>query len=205
MQTKVTLNQVYSALSGEQPTPSAENSERSRKRRKLDLEPSTCSPAKAINFAFVGSVIAIVWTSLPFHLLVDESRLGAMDEIRDANTSFIAPLLSAGLKRKCGELGRGIPRSWPRDILAASALRLQYALSVCTSLNFHPARDTKVESRMLKLLESPNVLPELQIEIVNQSQSLEKHALTDLPFRAGHFLLVLLWGRSRMLKHSSKG
>lgn len=187
-QTKSTLKRVCSGPSREQSTLGAGDSERSRKRRKLDLEPSTCSPANAIHFAFLCSVIAIVWTSLPFRTLVDEARSEAISEIRDANMNVIVPLLSAGLKRKRDEGGRNTSRSWSCDVVTASALRLQYALSVCTWVNCHPAHDTKMESRMLKLLESPNVLPELKIEIVNQTFSLGKQVLTDLPFRAAHFL-----------------
>jgi hypothetical protein len=172
VQTKSTLERVCSGHSGEQFTPHAENSERSHKRRKLDLEPSTCSPGENTNCAFVCSIIAIIWTSLPFRSLVDESRSEAVNAIRDANTSVIGPLIAAGLKRKRSEQGRSTSRSWSRDVVLSSALRLQYALSVCTSLNCHPAPDTKVESRMLKLLELSDVLPELKIEIVNHSFSL---------------------------------
>lgn len=168
VQMKRRLEQVCSGPPGEQFTPGAENSEHRRKRRRLNLEPSACSPAEAMNFAFVCGVMTIVWTSLPFHSLVDESRLEAVNEIRDANTNLITPLLSLGLKRKRVEQGKSTSRSWSCDVITSSALRLQYALSVCTSLNCHPAHDAKVESRMLKLLESADVLPELKIEIVNQ-------------------------------------
>lgn len=181
IQTKNTLKQVCSELFGEQLVSGAEISERSLKRRKLDLAPSTCSPAKAVHFAFVCSIIVIVWTSLPFHSLIDESRFEAVNEIRDVNTNVITPLLSAGLKRNRDEQGRSISRSWSRDVVASSALRLQYALSICTALNYHPAHDTKMESRMFKLLDSSDVLPELKIEIVNRYFSLVEHVLTELP------------------------
>ena len=167
--TKGTLKQVCSDPSGEQYTPGEDNTEQSHKRRKLD--PPTFSPAKAVKFAFVCRMVAIIWTSLPFHLLVDESRLEAVNEIQDVNPSVIGPLLAVGLKRKRDEQG-STSQSWSRDVIVSSALRLEYVLSSCTSLNYHPARDPKTESRMLRLLELSDVLPELKIEIVNHCFSL---------------------------------
>jgi len=167
-QTRNTLERVYFGTPEQQFTPDAENSDRPRKRRKLDLEPLLCSPAKATSFSLVCRIISIVWVSLPLHSLEDESRLEAANEIRDANARFIIPLLSAGLKGKYDEGERGAYGSWARDIITSSVLRLQYALSACASLNFRPVCDTKMESRMLRLLETPDVLPELKIEIVNK-------------------------------------
>ena len=178
-QTKNALKQTYSGISGQPFSPGVENSGRSRKRRKLDFEPSTCSPAKAVNFAFVCSVIAIVWPSLPLHSLVNKSRLEAVNEIKDVDTDIISPLLSVGLKRKRNE-EEGAYRSWPWDIITSSALRLRHALSTCTSLDFQPMRDAKADSRMLRLLESSYVLPELKLEIVNHTFLLLKHALKIL-------------------------
>lgn len=180
-QTKSTLTLICSGSSGGQNTPGAENSERPRKQRKLDLEPSACSPAKAIKFALVCSVIAIAWTSLPFHSLVDESRSEAVNGVRGVDMSIITPLLSAGLKRKRDEQGKSIPRSWSRDVVMSSVLRLQYVLSMCASLDYHPTHDTKMGSRMLKFLESSDVLPELKIEIVNHHPSPRNMLLLTCP------------------------
>jgi hypothetical protein len=196
-QTRSTLGRAYSGISGQQSSPGAEKSARSRKRREPDLESSICSPAKAINFAFVCSVIAIVWPSLPLHSLVDESRLEALNEIKDVDKDIIVPILSTGLKRKRNEEGSA-SRSWSWDVITSSALRLRYALSVCTSLNFQPIHDTKTESRMLRLLESSDVLPELKLEIVKHPFLLVKHALTAFTSRAGHSSRALHWGRSGM-------
>jgi len=168
-QTKGLLEQVYSEPPRQQDIPDSECPKRSRKRQKLDPESTRYSSVKAINFAFVCSIIAIAWSSLPVHSLTDESRSEAVNEIQGVDTSVIALLLSAGLKRKRDEEGWSASRSWSRDIITSSALRLRYALSVCTPLSFQPARDTKTESRMLKLLESSDVLPELKIEIVNHA------------------------------------
>jgi hypothetical protein len=187
-QTRSALEKVYSGPSGQQSTPRAEGSERSRKRQKLDLDPSTRPPSEAIRFAFVCKVIAIVWPSLPFHSLTDEFRLEAVNEIQGVGTSVIAPLLSAELKRKRDVEWGSASRLWSRDVITSSALGLQYALSVCTPLNFRPVHDIKMESRMLRLLESPDVLQELKIEIVNRTLLLGKHTLTDLHSRADHFL-----------------
>ncbi|KAF9647481.1 hypothetical protein BDM02DRAFT_3187912 [Thelephora ganbajun] len=164
-QTKSTLERAYSKLSRQRDIPDSESSKHSHKRRKLDPESTMCSPVKAIDFAFVCNVITIVWPSLPIHSLMDESRSEAVNEIQGVNTSVVTPVLSVGLKLERDEEGGSASRSWSRDIIASSALRLQYALSVCIPLNFQPAYDTKMESRMLSLLESSNVLPELKIEI----------------------------------------
>ena len=174
-QTRNTLERVYFGTSEQQFTLNAENSDRPRKRRKLDLELLSCSPAKATSFSLVCRIIEIVWVSLPFHSLEDESRLEAANEIQDTNARFIAPLLSAGLKRKCSEGDKGAHGSWARDLITSSILRLQYALSACTSLNFQPACNTRMESRMARLLEVPDVLPELKVEIVNKKISAEMH------------------------------
>ena len=165
-QTKSALERVNSGPSGQQSIPDTENSKRSRKRRKLDSESTTCLPAKAINFTFVCSAIAIVWPSLPIHSLADESRSEAVNQIQGVNANIIVPLLSTGLKRERDGEGGDPSRSWSRDIITSSALRLQYALSTCTTFGFQPSHDIKTESRMLRLLESPDVLPELKIEIV---------------------------------------
>lgn len=167
-QTKGLLERICSEPPRQQDIPDSESPKRSRKRRKLDPEPTRYSPVKAINFAYVCSVIAIAWSSLPVHSLTDESRSEAVNGIQGVNTSVITPLLSAGLKRERGE-GWGASQLWSRDIITSSALRLRYTLSVCTPLSFRPAHDTKMESRMLKLLESSDVLPELKIEIVNHT------------------------------------
>ena len=179
--TKGKLKQACSEPSGEQFIPGEDSSEQSRKRRRLDLDPSTCSPAGAINFSFVGGIVAIIWTSLPFHSLVDESRLEAANEIQDVNPSVIGPLLAVGLKRKRDEQGRSTSRSWSRDVIVSSALKLEYALSSSTSLNYHPTHDPKIESRMLRLLELSDVLPELKIEIVNHRFSLGTTYLLTCP------------------------
>ena len=163
-QTKGVLERVYFEHF-RQDIPDTESSKPSRKRRKLDSEPTTCSPVQAVNFAFVCNVIAIIWPSLPVHSLTDEPRSEALNEIKGVNTNVITPLLSVGLKREHSEEGDD-SRSWSRDIITSSALRLRYDLSICTPLNFRPAHDTKMESRMLRLLKS-DVLPELKIEIVN--------------------------------------
>ena len=186
-QTKDTLERVYPEPFGQQGILGTESSKHSRKRRKLDPEPTGCSPVQAINFAFVCSVAAIVWSSLPVHSLADGPRSEAVNEIQGVNTSIITPLLSAGLKRERDEEGGNGSRSWSRDIIMSSALRLQYDLSVCTSLSFQPAHDTRTESRMLRLLKSSGVLPELKIEIVSRIVFLQKHLLTDSPPRVGHF------------------
>ena len=165
-QTKSTLGHMHSVPSEQRFTRGPESLKQSRKRRKPDLEPSIHSPARAINFAFMCSIVAIVWPSLPLHSLADEPRLEALNEIRGVNTGVITPLLAAGLKRTRDEEGGSTSWLWSRDIITSSALRLQYALTVCTLLNFRPAHGRKVESRMLRLLELPDVLPELKIEIV---------------------------------------
>lgn len=176
-QTKNTLERVNSEPPSQQKIPDMESSKPSRKRRKLDPKSTICAPVKAINFAFVCNVVAIVWPSLPIHSLADEPRSEAVNEIQEVNANVIAPLLSAGPKRERDEEGGSASRSWSRDVTVSSALRLQYALSVCTPLSFQPARDTKAESKMLRLLESSDVLPELKIEIVSHPfLSAETHA-----------------------------
>jgi len=166
-QTKDALERARPEPFRGQDIPGAGSSECSRKRRKLDPKPTTCSPIRAINFAFACNIIVIVWSSLPIHSLADESRSGVLNEIQGVNTSVIDPLLTAGVKRERGEEGGSGPRSWPWDIITSSALRLQYALSVYTPLGFRPAHDAKTQSRMVKLLKAPDILPELKIEIVN--------------------------------------
>jgi len=166
-QTKETLERACSEHFRQQDIPDAVSSERSRKRRKLDPEPPTSSPIQAINFSFVCNIIAVVWSSLPIHSLTDESRSEVLNEIQGVNTSVIDPLLSAGVKRERVEEGGSGSRPWPRDIIMSSALRLQYSLSVCTPLGFHPTHDAKTESRMFRLLKAPDILPELKIEIVS--------------------------------------
>ena len=204
-QTKNALEHVCSELFGHQDIPGTGRSERSRKRRKLDPEPSACSPVQAINFAFACSIIAVVWSSLPIRSLTDESRLEAVSEIQGVNTSVIEPLLTAGVKWERSEEVGSASRSWSRDIVTSSALKLQYTLAVCTPLGFHPTHDAKVESRMFRLLKAPDVLPELKIEIVNTIVPLWKHLLTGLFPRAGHSLGAPHWEHSRMWRHSSKG
>lgn len=167
MQTKATLEQVHSEPF-QQDIPDIGNLKPPRKRRKLDLEPMKRPSALAVNFAFASSLIAVVWSSLPVHSLADDSRSEAMNEVQGVNESVIAPLLSAGFKRERDKEGGNASRSWSRDIVTSSALRLQYALSVCTPLSFRPAHDTKTQSRMLRLLKSSDVLPELKIEIVSR-------------------------------------
>jgi hypothetical protein len=166
-QTKSTLARMHSESSEQRFTRGPESSKRSRKRLKPDLDPSIHLPAGAINFAFICSIVAIVWPSLPFHSLADGPRLEALNEIQGVNVSVITPILAGGLKRTRDEEGGSIFQFWSRDIITSSALRLQYSLTVCTPLNFRPARGSKAESRMLRLLELPDVLPELKIEIVN--------------------------------------
>ena len=172
-QTKNALERVNSEHSKQQNISDTEGSKRSRKRRKLDPS-TTYSPIKATNFAFVCSAIAIIWPSLPIHSLADESRSEAVNQIRGTDANVITPLLSMGLKRERNEEGGSPSRSWSRDIITSSALRLQYALSTCTAFGFQPAHDIKTESRMLRLLESSDVLPELKIEIVNRTFFLRK-------------------------------
>ena len=174
-QTKNALKRVNSGHSRQQSIPDAGNPKRSRKRRKLDSESTMCSPVKAINFSFACSTIAIIWPSLPIHSLTDESRSEAVNQIQGVNTNVIAPLISMGLKREPDEEGGSPSRQWSRDIITSSALRLQYALSTCTAFGFQPAHDIKTESRMLRLLESSDVLPELKIEIVNLTFFLRKY------------------------------
>ena len=186
-QTKRTLERAYSQSFQRQDIPDVGSSKPSRKRRKLDSDPAACSPVEAINFAFVCSIITVVWSSLPVHSLADESRSGVANEVQGVDTSVIIPVLSAGLKRERDE-EESASRSWSRDIITSSALRMRYALSVCTPLGFQPALDTRTESRMLRLLKSSDVLPELKIEIVNRTLFPEKHLLIDLFPRAGHFL-----------------
>lgn len=186
-QTKSTLKSTYLRPSGQRLTTNMENSERSRKRQKLDFEFSACSSAMAVRFAFVSNVLAIVWPSLPIHSLTDKSRSGVLDEIQDVDTSVITPLLSARLKRDHSEEDSAF-RSWSQDIITCSALRLQYALSLCTSFNFHPMYSSKTESRMLRLLEPSGVLPELKIEIVTHAFFLRKNVLTGVVSRPGRSL-----------------
>lgn len=174
-QTKNALERVNSGYFRQKSIADAENSKPSRKRRKLDSESTMCSPVRAINFAFVCSTTAIVWPSLPIHSLTDESRSEAVNQIQGVNTNVIAPLISMGLKRERDEEGRSPSRPWSRDIITSSALRLQYTLSTCTAFGFQPAHDIKTESRMLRLLESSDVLPELKIEIVNLTFLLKKY------------------------------
>lgn len=185
-QTKSALERVNSESSRQRNTLGAETSKRLRKRRKLDLESTACSSVKAINFAFVCSVIAIIWPSLPIHSLPEESRSEAVNEIQGINTSIIRPSLSVGLKQEHNEEGGGVSRSWPRDIITCSVLRLQYALSTCPAFGFRSTYDNGMESRMLKLLEPSGVLPELKIEIVNRTLFWCK-TLTDFCPRGGHF------------------
>ena len=166
-QTKETLERACSEALGQQDVPGAGITERSRKRRKLDPESTTRSRVQAVNFTFACNIIAVVWSSLPIHSLADESRSQVVNEIQGVNTSVIDPLLFAGVKRELGEEGGSGSRSWPQDIVTSSALRLKYALSVCTPLGFHPPHDAKTESRMFRLLRTPDTLPELKIEIVN--------------------------------------
>lgn len=166
-QTKNTLERACPEPFRQQDIPGTGSSERSRKRRKLDLEPTIRSPIQAINFAFACNIIVVVWSSLPVHSLADESRSEVVNEIQRVNTSVIDPLLIAGVNRERGEEWGSGSRLWPQDIITSSALRLQYALSVCTPLGFHPAHDAKTESRMFRLLKAPDILPELKIEIVN--------------------------------------
>ena len=167
MQTKDTLERACSEHCRQQDIPGTVSSERSRKRRKLDPESTPSSPIQAINFAFVCDIIAVVWSSLPIHSLAVESRSEVLNEIQGVSTSVIDPILFVGVKRERGEEGGSGFRSWPQDIIMSSALRLQYSLSVCTPLGFHPAHDAKMESRMFRLLNAPDILPELKIEIVN--------------------------------------
>lgn len=185
-QTKSALEQANPIYSRQQDTPGAKASKRPRKRRKLDLESTVCSSITAINFAFVCSVIAIVWPSLPIHSLAEESRSEAVKEIRGVNTSVIGPLLSAGLKQEYDEEGGGASRAWPQDITTCSVLRLQYVLSTCPAFGFPSTYYTEMESRMLGLLEASGVLPELKMEIVNRTLFRCK-TLTDLYLRGGHF------------------
>jgi len=166
-QTKDTLERACPEPFRQQDIVGAGSSERSRKRQKQDPEHTVCSPNQAIKFAFVCNIIAVVWSSLPIHSLTDESRSEVVNEIQGANTRVINPLLTAGVKRERGEEGGSGYRLWPRDIITSSALRLQYALSVCTPLGLHPSHDAKAESRMFRLLKAPDILPELKIEIVN--------------------------------------
>lgn len=172
VQTKGMLERANSEPSRRQDISDTESPKRSCKRRKLNLKRAMCSPIKAVNFAFVCGVISIVWPSLPIHSLADESRSEAVNEIQGVNTDLITPLLTAGLKRERDGEGGSASRSWSWDVIMSSALRLQYALSSCTTLDVRPAHDTKAESRMLRLLESSDVLPELKIEIVNHAFSL---------------------------------
>lgn len=186
------LSQTRSALEQANPeysrqnTPEAKTSKRPRKRRKLDLESAVCSSVTSINFAFVCSLIAIVWPSLPIRSLAEEFRSEAVKEIQGVNTSVIKPLLSTGFKQEYDEEGGGASRTWPRDITTCSVLRLQYVLSTCPAFSFQSTYDTEMESRMLGLLEPSGVLPELKIEIVNRMLFRCK-TLTDLYLRDGHF------------------
>lgn len=166
-QTKSALERVNPGHSRQQNITDTNSSKRSRKRRKLDPEFTIYSPVKAINFAFVCGVIAIVWPSLPIHSLADESRSEAVSKVQWVNANIIIPLLSTGLKRECDGEGGNASQSWSRDVITSSALRLQYALSTCTAFAFRPVHDNGVESRMLRSLESSDILPELKIEIVN--------------------------------------
>lgn len=167
-QTKGALERLYPDPSGQQGIPDMEKPRGSRKRRKLDPEPTTCPPAQAVGFALVCSIIAVVWPSLPIHSLTDESRSEGVNEIQGVGGSVLAPLLSAGVKRERGDEARSASRLWSRDIITSSALRLQYALSIYTPLGFKPTYDAKVEPRMLRLLKLSDVLPELKIEIVHR-------------------------------------
>ena len=183
-QMKSALERINSEHSKQRSIPDTENSKRSRKRRKLDPESTMCSPVKAIHFSFLCSAIAILWPSLPIYSLADESRSEAVNQIQGVNANVITPLLSMGLRRECDEEGGSLSRSWSRDILTSSALRLRYALCTCTAFGFQPAHDIKTESRMLRLLESPDVLPELKTEIVNLTFFFEE-MLTDFFLRDG--------------------
>lgn len=186
-QTKSALERACPEHLGQQDILDAESSKRSRKRRKLNPESTTCSFVGAVKFTFVCSLISVAWSSLPVLSLADKSRSEAVRRIQGVNTSVIMPLLSAGLKRERGGEGGSTSQLWSRDIITSSALRLQYTLSIYPQLGFLPMHDTKTESRMLRLLESSDVLPELKIEIVNPTFFLWKRLLTNLLSRAGHF------------------
>jgi len=168
VQTKGMLERAAnSEPSSQQSIPDTESTKRPCKRRKLDFK-HTVSPAKAVDFVFVCSVITIVWPSLPIHSLADEPRSEAVTEIQGVNTNVITPLLTAGLKREHEEGGSAF-RSWSWDVIMSSVLRLQYALSACTAFSIQPTHGAKAESRMFRFLELSDVLPELKIEIVNHA------------------------------------
>ncbi|KAF7794110.1 hypothetical protein EIP86_005240 [Pleurotus ostreatoroseus] len=140
----------------------------SRKKRRSDAEPldktkSLHAEHHALNLTLAAGLMATVLSSVPLQSLQHD----VCNEVKQTVHEFCDTLKRSakeGLKQVKHEQRRDI---WGWEITLAALLRLQYLLGAAPQLEAPPSHGDKAVSRMITLLNSEFVLPELRAEVVS--------------------------------------
>lgn len=136
----------------------------SRKKRKTEkVEEKTGDPEiLATTFSLSARLASVIMSSLAITALPREKH----DKIRGMLVEFHASLgniLSKCFKRVAK---RGRRDAWSVQVVAAAALRLQYALEISRGLVLLPSLDERLVGKMIDALDDNGLLPELVLETV---------------------------------------
>ncbi len=137
-----------------------------RKKRKTETGSQTASADTeplAISLSMIASIVSIVLTSLPLHLLQNDGRQNVVDLVQE-----LLDTTQGSLKSAAKRISRDGPsRSWTWQIVASGLLRLRYDLSSDRHLNLDTTGNTKVVEKLSPLLKVESLSPQLRIEIVS--------------------------------------
>jgi hypothetical protein len=122
------------------------------------------SETTAISFAFLCRLISVIWASIPENTVQDDIKTRTRDSVQDFHTAVILPALR-GFKNISKENKRKGLDAWSWEVAVTAVLKLQYSLT-SSKLGIEVFQEEKLKSRMAKVLESDESLPELKLEIV---------------------------------------
>lgn len=139
-----------------------------KKRRTSEMGLSVASTEQdaylyASAFALSVGVASVVLAALPLRSLTEDVRQEVRQSIQALHAGLKATV-KAGLKEL---LGDGQRDGWARQVVLAAALRLRYHLAAVPQLQIPASTEEKLASKMIKLLNSREVQPELLVEVVS--------------------------------------
>lgn len=145
-----------------------ENDSTPRKRRKTTTGPqpgSIGAEPSAIAFAMISGIASVVLTSLPLHLLQTDDRQAVVNTLQDYYRASQGTMKSVSKRIRSGD----DTSTWSSQIVASALLRLRYTLSSDRRLQLDTEGDAKLMIKLVSLLETEALLPELRVEIVSLS------------------------------------
>ena len=120
----------------------------------------------AISFSLVCRTAAVVLSSLPMHLLLEDAQQEIQSLISDSHSVVVVGALKDALDAL--EQG-GRNDTWAVQLVAATALRFHYLLSSARNLRLQSQEieTGPIFERMLKACSTEETIPELAMEIVS--------------------------------------